>query len=234
MIDPESYGAVYAYSVAEGVQTGTLYTDENRHILLVRHVCGFALLYGAYTEETLREIGEMILHPAPFSRMLLFAPDDTAAEYFSRQADFTLEQRLFFRYGAKKLPPEQPAVTRLTPELTAQIQGKITPAFSWDDMDDFAERGTGFCAVQDGVPAAWAFSAAVSEREIDIGVETDERYRRRGLAFAASAAVIRETLRQGKTPVWACHAENTGSRKLAEALGFSMCGQCTTVRRRDK
>ena len=234
MIDPDGCGAVYADSVAEGVQTGALYTDKNRHILLVRHVCGFALLYGAYTEETLREIGEMMLHPAPFSRMLLFSPDDAATEYYSRQDDFVLEQRLFFRHGAKKLPPEHTAATRLTPALTAQIQGKITPAFSWDNMDDFANYGIGFCAVQDGVPAAWAFSAAISEREIDIGVETDTRYRRRGLAFAASAAVIRETLRQGKTPAWACHAENTGSRKLAEALGFSICGQCTTVRRRDK
>ena len=232
LIDPDGCGAVYAYAVAEGLQSGSVYTNEDETVLLVRHVCGFALLFGAYTEETLREIGEMILQPAPFSRMLLFAPDDAAAEYFSRQEAFISEQRLFFRYPAADLPPENPAVQRLTPSLTAQLKGRIVPSFSWDSPDSFAERGCGYCMVQDGIPAAWAFSAAVSSRETDIGVETDANYRRRGFAYAAASAMIRDTLLRGKQPVWACHAENTGSRKLAEALGFLMCGQCTTVRRR--
>ncbi len=234
LIDPDACGAVYADAVAEEIQSGILYTDENETVLLVRHVCGFALLFGAYTEETLREIGEMILHPAPFSRMILFAPDDYAAAYFSKQEDFITEQRLFFRYPSAELPPEPSAAVRLTPAYTEQIKGRITPSFSWDNMDDFAEKGTGFCIMQDGVPAAWAFSAAVSSRETDIGVETDESCRRRGFASAAAKAMIRDTLIKGKSPVWACHAENTGSRKLAEALGFSVCGQCTTVRRRSQ
>ena len=234
LIDPDGCGAVYAYAVAEGIQSGILYTDENETVLLVRHVCGFALLFGDYTEDTLREIGEMIRQPAPFSRMILFAPDDRAAAYFSNQDDFITEQRLFFRYSSGEIPPESSAAEHLTPARTEQISGRITPSFSWDNMDDFAINGTGYCIMQDGVPAAWAFSAAVSSRETDIGVETHENYRRRGFAFAAASAMIRDTLLRGKQPVWACHAENTGSRKLAEALGFSVCGQCTTVRRRSE
>ena len=115
-------------------------------------------------------------------------------------------------------------------EILQKISGKITPAFSWPEDADFLERGSGFCVLQDGLPAAWAFSAAVSENEVDIGVETDERFRRRGFAFAAAAAMIADTLLQGKTPVWACHAGNSGSQRLAEALGFVRCGECETVR----
>ena len=234
LIDPEGCGAVYAYSVAEGAQSGILYTDENETVLLVRHACGFALLFGAYTEEILRETGEMILHPAPYARTVLFAPDERAAGYFRKQDDFIAEQRLFYRYPSGEIPPENPAVRRMTTAMLAQIAGRITPAFSWDNPDDFAEKGAGYCVMQDGIPAAWAFSAAVSSRETDIGVETDEKYRRRGLAFAAATAMVRDTLLRRKMPVWACHTENTGSRKLAEALGFSVCGQCTTVRRRSQ
>ena len=233
-IDQESSGAIYANSVAEGNQPGVLYTDENGNILFIRHFCGFGLLYGAYSTETLREIGEMILHPEPFSRLILFSPDAKAATYFERNSAFLTAHRLFFRYPEGKLPPENPEAVRITSEILAQIKGQITPAFSWDDMTAFLEKGGGYCVMRDGIPAAWAFSAAVSAQETDIGVETDARYRRNGLAFAAASAMIRETLKQGKKPVWACHAGNTGSRKLAEALGFSVCGECVTVMRSEQ
>ena len=229
LIEPESCGAVYAYSVAERIQSGVMYTNENESILLVHHFCGFGLLYGVYDTRILREIGELMLHPAPFSRLVLFAPDKQAAAYFDRNNAFSAAHRLFFQYPEQQLPPEMPDAVRITPEILSQIKGKITPAFSWDDSDAFLQKGVGYCVMRDGIPAAWAFSAAVSPQETDIGVETDERYRRQGLAHLAANAMIRYTLTQKKKPVWACHAENTGSRKLAEALGFRQCGECITV-----
>lgn len=231
LIDPEGNGAIYSYSVAEGNQPGILYTDKKESILLVHHFCGFALLYGKYSEETLREIGEKILHPEPYSRMILFTPDEQAESYFVRNNAFSAAPRLFFRYNSEEMPPTDPSVSRITPELLSQIKGGITPAFSWDNMKIFLQKGVGYCVVQDGIPAGWAFSAAVSMRETDIGVETDARYRRQGFAYKSAAAVIYDALQQGKKPVWACHEGNTGSRKLAEALGFSICGQCMTVTR---
>lgn len=229
LIDSDSCGAVYAYSVAERIQSGIVYTNENKSILLVWHSCGFALLYGAYDTGILREIGEMMLHPAPFSRMVLFAPDEQAAEYFERNSAFSTAHRLFYRYPEQQLPPELTEAVRITPEILSQIKGKITPAFSWDDTDAFLKKGVGYCVLRDGIPAAWAFSAAVSPQETDIGVETDERYRRQGLAYLAANAMIRYTISHGKKPVWACHAANKGSRKLAEALGFRQCSECITV-----
>ena len=67
---------------------------------------------------------------------------------------------------------------------------------------------------------AIAFSAAVSSEEIDIGVETDERYRHKGLARALADKMCREVLSIGKKPVWAHAISNAGSKNTALSVGF--------------
>ena len=232
MVPENACGAVYARSVLEGRQSGIVLTDAEQRSLLVWHRCGFALLFGDSDRAVLREIGDMIQHPAPYKRLFLFAPDDEAAAYFRGNAAFSVGQRLFFRFPETAPdPPADPAAQEITPEILAQISGGNTPAISWDSPAAFLETGGGFCVMRDGVPASWAYASAVSERETDIGVETDPRYRRQGLAFAAASAMIRSVRQAGKKPVWACRAENLGSAKLAAALGFEECGQCVTVMR---
>ena len=233
MIVAESCGAIYPLSVLEGFQSGAVYTDDAGQAAFLWHCCGFAFLFGTYNREILAECAEMMQHPVRYARLLLFAEDAETAAFFREKDGFLLEQRLFFRYPAKQPPQTEIPAVRITPDILPQIQGRITPAFSWEQPADFLAKGTGYAVMQDGMPAAWAFSAAVSDAEIDIGVETNEHYRRRGFAFAAAAAMIQETLSQGKVPVWACHAQNIGSQKLAESLGFVRCGECLTVRKAD-
>jgi GNAT superfamily N-acetyltransferase len=230
LITPECCGAVYPLSVLGGAQSGAVYTDETGRAALIHHCCGFAFLCGEYDAGICRGLAEKLHDPAPYARMILFAPDAQTADFFRSQAGYAVERRLFYRYPANSAPRKTHASARITADILRKISGKITPAFSWPEDADFLKRGSGFCVLQEGLPAAWAFSAAVSENEVDIGVETDERFRRRGFAFAAAAAMIADTLSHGKTPVRACHAGNSGSQKLAEALGFVRCGECETVR----
>ena len=77
--------------------------------------------------------------------------------------------------------------------------------------------------------AAWAFSSTVTAEFVDIGVETREAFRRKGLAGCAAAAVMQAVFAQGKIPVWACHAQNIGSAKTAQALGFHQTHICTVL-----
>ena len=231
LIAPDACGAVYPLSVIEGTQSGTVYTDDTGRAVLIWHCCGFAFLFGAYDRAFLAECAEIMRHPVPYTRMLLFAPDAETAAFFRKTDGFLPERRLFFRYPVSTQPQTTIPAVRITADILTQIHGKITPAFSWQTAADFLANGCGFCVMQDGVPAAWSFSAAVSDTEIDIGVETLASYRRRGFAFAAAAAMIQAALSQGKVPVWACHAQNTGSQKLAAGLGFVPCGECLTVKR---
>ena len=68
--------------------------------------------------------------------------------------------------------------------------------------------------------AAVAFSSAVSSGEIDIGVETDPDYQRRGLSAKLSLKMCEEIIAMGKKPVWAHAAANVASGKTAERAGF--------------
>lgn len=56
-------------------------------------------------------------------------------------------------------------------------------------------------------------------REIEIGVDTAERYRCRGYGKACAAALVRELSSMGHTAVYECASGNTASIRLAESIG---------------
>ena len=235
LIPPNTNGAVYAHSVLEGRQSGIVFTDDEQRSLLVWHRCGFALLGEAPDIAALKEIGDMIQHPAPYKRLFLFAPNAETAAFFREDAAFSIGERLFFRYPeTAPVPQTDSAAVEITADILSQIRGGNTPAVSWDSPEEFLKTGGGFCVMKDGTPASWAYAAAVSRRETDIGIETDPRFRRQGLAFTAAAAMIRSVRAAGKTPVWSCRAENEASGKLALALGFAQTGHCFTVTRSEQ
>lgn len=68
--------------------------------------------------------------------------------------------------------------------------------------------------------AAWAFTAAISSDEIDIGVETRSDYQYSGLGTIVAEKMIQYCLQQHKRPVWACHSNNMASQKLANKISF--------------
>lgn len=73
-------------------------------------------------------------------------------------------------------------------------------------------------------------SAAVSTKEIDIGIETNPNYKKKGLGMIVASKMIRYTLEQGKNPVWACHCKKIASEKMAESLGFVKEDECTIIK----
>ena len=116
-------------------------------------------------------------------------------------------------------------------EILSKMKGRITPYFSWSNANDFLSNGKGYCVITNGEIAAWAFSAAVSDNEIDIGVETQENYQHRGFAAIVSKAMLKYILEHNKKPVWACHYKNLASAKLAEKIGFTKIAECFVIKR---
>lgn len=222
---------VYPRSMAEGYQSGDIYTDGNA--VLFHHFCGFAYLSGDPQQEFLDEI-RMRFFAAPQKRRFILITDrEDVTAFFAGQPEIAAEERRYFH--AKTAPeiavPEGFALEPLTADLLPRLSGRIIPSFSWESDAQFLRSGFGFCILHGTEIAACAFSAAVTADTVDIGVETAETFRRRGLAACAAAAVMRETVRQGKAPVWACHALNIGSAKTAQALGFQQTHTCTVLHR---
>jgi len=92
------------------------------------------------------------------------------------------------------------------------------------DIDGLIECGyIIYAAVVDGKIVAVANTGEpVTEdtpREVEIGVDTAEKYRRRGYGSACVNALVRELERLGHIALYECASGNAASLKLAERLG---------------
>ena len=124
-------------------------------------------------------------------------------------------------------------IERITRENVSMIEGRIIPSFSWESSEQFLKEGFGYIALDQEQVCAVAFSAAVSSMEIDIGVETHEDYRRKGLAAILTGRMCEHIAAIGKKPVWACSTMNKGSMSTALKCGFVQDRINTVIRKRD-
>ena len=80
-----------------------------------------------------------------------------------------------------------------------------------------------YAAIVDGNIAALANTgvpiAEHSPEEIEIGVDTAQAYRKRGLGKACVASLTNELYRMGHTVTYECASRNIASVKLAESVG---------------
>ena len=86
--------------------------------------------------------------------------------------------------------------------------------------EQYLALGRGFAVLKDGEPVSVASSYIVYRGGIDIQIDTEEAYRRKGLATVAGAALILSCLDDGLYPSW--DAANLGSVHLAEKLGYEL------------
>ncbi len=228
-------GTVYPLSIAERKQYGDIYLGDDS--VLLWHYSGFAYIFGACGEDFLEQIyREFLTADEVPRRFILFTADPAIEQFFQNKTGLIQGRRYNFEYpqGTDFSPaplPQGYEVLEFGSDLFDSIDGRITPHFSWGNAEEFTRNGVGYCIMHEGRPASWAFSAAVSSDELDIGIETSPDYRHKGLAVLAAEQMIRYCIEQGKRPVWACDTGNTASRRLAEKLGFSIVSEYTTIRR---
>jgi GNAT superfamily N-acetyltransferase len=101
-----------------------------------------------------------------------------------------------------------------------RMRGSVVPRAFWDSAADLRERGAAFALTCRGELASAAFASFVVDGMLELGIETDERFRGRGFSVYACSALIDYCTRRGLEPVWACRLENAASYRLAIRLGF--------------
>jgi len=230
-------GKVYPLSVAEGIQQGDIFTllSKNRETALFWCHCGFAYVSGVADEGFLNEIYSLMTNINSPRRFLLMTKDVNIEDYFRTKTDVIIDKRYLFEYSEKACPggfklPEGYEIKEIDKDLLSGISGKIVPSLFWHDLDSFLQKGKGYCITYGGDIASWAFSASVGGREIDIGIETNERYKRKGLGLIAAERMVQYCIEQGIKPVWACHSQNTASMKMSEKLGFILESECSVIK----
>lgn len=83
---------------------------------------------------------------------------------------------------------------------------------------EYERLGLGVMILKDGIPVSGASSYSSYQDGIEIEIDTRKDFRRRGLAYAAGAALILECLERGLYPSWDAH--NKASVALARKLGY--------------
>lgn len=232
-------GKVYPLSVSQGFQYGDIFTysANNCEAVLFWHYCGFAYLAGKPDKAFLEDVYKPMLNRNNTnSRRFILMTNDKETEIFFQSKDgVSIDRRYLFEYTENKSPefstiPSGFEIREINSELLAEIHGGIVPLLFWESSENFLKKGKGYCVLDGKNVAAWAFSAAVSSSEIDIGVETAENYRGRGLAAAAAKMMIKYAYDVGKSPVWACHCNNAASKRLAEKIGFAKTSECSIIK----
>lgn len=91
----------------------------------------------------------------------------------------------------------------------------------WGSEENFLSKGVSYGVAHRGGIVSWCTSDCVAGDRVDVGVITDPAHRQRGLATIVVAATVEHCLSHGfKAVGWHCNAENVGSWKTAEKVGF--------------
>ena len=140
------------------------------------------------------------------------------------------------RYATKKEPgafdcarleeaaaslPDGYRLERIGPELFVRCGGcgwSADLVKQYRDYEQFRRYGLGVAVTESGEVVAGASSYSGWPGGIEIEIDTREDHRRRGLAYAAGAALILACLERGWYPSWDAH--NPASLALAEKLGY--------------
>lgn len=111
-------------------------------------------------------------------------------------------------------------IVRTDKEIFGKMKGSVVPMHFWNNAVQFYNDGVGFSLIYENKVASTAYSAFLHDDKLELGIETIEEFRGKGFAQYTCSALIDFCLENNFEPVWACRLENTGSRKLAQKLGF--------------
>jgi RimJ/RimL family protein N-acetyltransferase len=92
---------------------------------------------------------------------------------------------------------------------------------NWGSRESFLAVGVGCCLLHQDVIVSECLADCAGGKRCEIGISTEPRYRRRGLAALCVAATVERCLAHGLTEIgWHCANNNLGSVKTAQKVGF--------------
>ena len=236
---------LFARSVLEQCVVGTVWVDrrDDPSLIHVMHPYGMTLLFGdaggtrpAGLKEHMLTLGSdrgdkwLQASPGALSSLLDELLDVGLATVDRPPGGPGIQRytRSNFRFNPARhapkrnpIPPEEEAVLRPMRATDFALPDiEVSPHRFWTSADQFLAHGGGWCLERNGQLASMAFSSFRFDAQLEIGVETRADHRGRHYAFYAARALIDQCISQGLEPVWSCRKENTGSYRLALALGF--------------
>jgi hypothetical protein len=113
-------------------------------------------------------------------------------------------------------------IARMDLALARRVNQEVNPDLILPEVfaspTDFVERGVGFCALRGHRLVCGATSALLSDKAIEIQINTIRDHRGQGLATAVGAALAAHCLERGVDPGW--DTGSAASERVALKLGY--------------
>jgi hypothetical protein len=228
---------VAAYAIIENRQRGRVFVNnlESPSSVLFWHYSGFAMLSGDSTDDNFnKKIYKLLLGDFENNQRRFALVVDNGdwnkqiLNLIGNDTQISKNYRLKFKFNASLFTQKNYIVPAgyelkvIDDNIINKIQGTIIPSFIWDTSQAFLTAGKGFCLMHDNNIACTAFSSYIGNGQMDIGIETTENYRRKGLGVVTASAMVSYSLKNGFEPVWGCAENNIGSKSIAQKLGFKL------------
>ncbi|WP_212004925.1 GNAT family N-acetyltransferase [Chitinophaga sp. HK235] len=138
------------------------------------------------------------------------------------RVNFKFNKEKYLDYKAGEQADVRIQIAPTTETVFETLQGAVIPANFWNSSAEFATNGVGYSLYYDNKLASVAFAAFIEKGALELGIETVDQFRGKGLAHKVCSALIDYCLEKDLEPIWACKLSNTGSFKLAHKLGFEV------------
>lgn len=235
----EGWEETLLYSCLQGV-LGTVITDDDSNPKSAAAIIADFVFFAGQPDLSL--IRRWQKHPEARS-FTIAVPQSSAWQPLMEQALSGTDFRKVTRYAIKKEPEVfDPKllwhyVEKLpNPYTLAQIDEPLyryCRDVSWcrdfvrqfDSYEQYRKHGLGFVILKDGLPVSGASSYTYYPGGIEIEIDTQEAYRRQGLATVCGARLILACLERGLYPSW--DAQILWSVRLAEKFGYHFSHEYT-------
>jgi GNAT superfamily N-acetyltransferase len=125
--------------------------------------------------------------------------------------------------GIRLLPIDRALLANAALVNTEHIRAEIQ--WMWPSEERFYQQGFGWAAAVESQVVCWCTAEYRSAERCGIGITTVPAFERQGIATASAGQFVREALQRGLAPYWECRADNIGSKRVAEKLGFVLIAQ---------
>ncbi|MEI2397923.1 MULTISPECIES: GNAT family N-acetyltransferase [Paenibacillus] len=235
---------IEAKAIVDGMNPGRVYADHPTEptaaLIWIQGQQGFQVVGDAWSSVFAEKLGEYMrtviepeLQKQGINWVEIGAEMDTWDETLSTifgDSNISAENQHVFcageQAGAVEFQANEITIRSIDRELLTSrrlenhsfVEEKIL--HYWESADVFLQQGLGCYAEYNNQVVSLCFSAFIAKETHAIDIETLEGYRGRNYGTAVATALLQEFRRKGILPYWDCTPENTGSIRIAQAIGM--------------
>jgi hypothetical protein len=221
---PDGPNSTMIFSTLEGRTPGKAYVDvlempaacvlsiDYYHLTFLSHAA--PLSWSQASLARLREIHDInLVWPTHLVPPLPPAAVIDRAEFFDLPIPEDISQCLLSL-------PEGFQFQSMTHELLARCLWRDEIRMACGTEEQFLRHGIGVCLLHEADICSEAYAVFRGADRFEIGVITNEAYRRRNLAYLTCLQLAVLCTEGGYPTYWSCHQDNAGSMETARKLGY--------------